>query len=105
VVFHALGNTSDRPEGMDHYVESFPLKDLVDPTRNYLLALDLDNKPLSDDHGAPLRIVAPYDIGYKSIKYVTRIEFTKESSPGWWTLANPIYPVNAPVPASRLRTK
>jgi DMSO/TMAO reductase YedYZ molybdopterin-dependent catalytic subunit len=104
-VFHALGDTWDKPEGLDHYVESFPLKNLVDPAKEYLLSLDMDNKPLSDDHGAPLRLVTPYDLAYKSIKYVTRIELTKEPRPGWWTLANPIYPINAPVPASRLRIK
>ena len=68
-----------------------------------LLALSLDGKPLSHDHGAPLRVVSPYDLAYKSSKFVTRIHFSKSREPGWWTLANPVYPSEAPVPKSRLR--
>jgi DMSO/TMAO reductase YedYZ molybdopterin-dependent catalytic subunit len=104
-VFHSLGETGDKPGGLDHYIESFPVADLLDPKKECLLALSLDGKPLSHDRGAPLRVVSPFDLGYKGSKYVARIEFAKEARPGWWTLANPIYPVNAPVPSSRLRKK
>jgi len=105
VLFHALGETSSKPYGQQYYIESFSLKDLLDPEKKYLLALSMDDKPLSHDHGAPLRVVAPYNLGYKSIKYVTRIEFVEKPEPGWWTLANPIYPINAPVPEERMRKK
>jgi DMSO/TMAO reductase YedYZ molybdopterin-dependent catalytic subunit len=104
-VFHALGTTSSRPDGLDHYVESLPLSTLLDGKKECLLALGMDGRPLTDAHGAPLRLVSPYDLGYKSIKYVTRIQFTREQQPGWWTLANPIYAVDAPVPPLRLRKK
>jgi hypothetical protein len=105
VVFHALGETEDKPKGQGHYIESYPFKELIDPQKEFLLALDMDGKPLIHDRGGPLRLVAPYDLGYKSIKYVTRLEFAKEQMAGWWTLANPVYPVNAPVPRNRLRKK
>lgn len=102
VVFHSLGKTTSRPGGLDHYVECLPLAELLDPRRVCLLALSLNGKPLTHDHGAPLRVVAPYDLGYKGAKFVTRIEFTRERQPGWWTLANPEYGVDAPVPGERL---
>jgi DMSO/TMAO reductase YedYZ molybdopterin-dependent catalytic subunit len=105
VVFHALGRTADQPEGLDHYVESFPIAELLDPRKQCLLALFMNGKPLTHDHGAPLRVVAPFDLGYKGAKYVTRIEFSKSGRPGWWTLANPIYPIDAPVPEERLRDR
>ena len=105
VIFHSLGETDDSPKGQHNYVESFPLHHLLDPKKECLLALTMNGTPLSHDHGAPLRVVAPYDLGYKNIKFVYRIDFSKEERPGWWTLANPIYPVNAPVPSSRLRQK
>lgn len=104
-LFHSLGETTGRPGGQSHYIESFSLKDLLDSQAECLLALDMDGKPLTHDHGAPLRVVAPYSLGYKNIKYVTRIEFIRDARPGWWTLANPIYPSVAPVPAHRLRKK
>jgi DMSO/TMAO reductase YedYZ molybdopterin-dependent catalytic subunit len=105
VLFHAIGETSSKPYGQKYYVESFPLKELLDPAKECLLALTMDGKPLSHDHGAPLRVVAPYDLGYKSIKYVKEIEFIEKPEAGWWTLANPIYSINAPVPPERLRKK
>jgi hypothetical protein len=105
VLFHALGETSSQPQGLRHYIECLPLAHLLDPAKECLLALKMDHSPLPQDHGAPLRVIAPYDLAYKSIKFVHRIEFVDKVSPGWWTLANPIYPVDAPVPASRLRKK
>ena len=105
VVFHSLGETGHKPRGQKHYLESFSIDQLLDPQQECLLALDLNDAPLSHDHGAPLRVIAPYDLAYKSIKFVTRIEFTSVPKPGWWTLANPVYPIDAPVPKSRLRQK
>lgn len=105
VTFHALGETDPMASGQSHYTESFPLEVLLDPKKECLLALTLNGKPLPHDHGAPMRVISPLDLGYKSIKFVNRIEFAAEQRPGWWTAANPIYPMNAPVPASRLRKK
>ncbi|ADK86325.1 oxidoreductase molybdopterin binding protein [Desulfarculus baarsii DSM 2075] len=105
VVLHAMGRTDRQPDGLDHYVECLPLADLADPQRQIILALTLDGKPLPADHGAPLRLIAPLDMAYKSIKFVDRLEFSATDRPGWWTAANPIYPSDAPVPAQRLRRK
>jgi DMSO/TMAO reductase YedYZ molybdopterin-dependent catalytic subunit len=105
VTFHALGETTDKPQGQKHYIESYPLQELLEPRRECLMALDIDGKPLSHERGAPLRFISPYDLGYKSIKFVSRVEFSQSPRPGWWTLANPIYPIQAPVPSDRLRKK
>jgi DMSO/TMAO reductase YedYZ molybdopterin-dependent catalytic subunit len=105
VLFHSFGTTGFEPQGQTHYIESFPLKELLDPTREVLLVIAMEGKPLSEEHGGPLRVIAPYDLAYKSIKFVTRIEFIKGERAGWWTLANPIYAIQAPVPEGRLRKK
>lgn len=105
VTFHSLGHTSSSPRGQGHYRESFSLTDLMDPAQEILLALDMDGQPLSHDRGAPIRLIAPYRQAYKSIKFVCRIEFTSQLQPGWWTLANPIYDVDAHVPKNRLRNR
>lgn len=91
VTFSSLGETRYKPGGRKNYVESFKLDGLLDTEEEILLALDKDGKPLSQDRGAPLRVIAPHRLGYKSIKFVNRIEFTDEKQLGWWTLANPIY--------------
>ena len=103
VVFHSLGKTPEPAQGINHYVESLPLEKLLDSSQKCLLALTMDGKPLSLDRGCPLRVVSPYDLGYKGSKHVTRIVFSAEQTPGWWTLANPIYPVEAPVSLERLK--
>jgi DMSO/TMAO reductase YedYZ molybdopterin-dependent catalytic subunit len=105
VLFHSFGITGSSPAGQSHYVESFPIGELIDPEREILLALTLDHKPLPEDYGSPLRLIAPYSLGYKSIKFLSRIELVKGERPGWWTLANPVYTIEARVPAKRLRTK
>ena len=105
VVFHSLGRTRGAPGGFDHYVESFPLEAALDPERRFILAIRQDGEFLSHAHGAPLRVISPLDLAYKSAKYVQRIEFSDKPQPGWWTMANPIYGINAPVPKRRLRGK
>jgi len=60
----------------DGYKTSLPLKDLMQ--QNVLLADQLDNKPLTLEHGAPIRIVAPDHYGYKNLKHIKRIEFYTE---------------------------
>ena len=105
VLFHSLGVTESSPRGQNHYIESFPLNELLDPGREILLVLTMDGRTLPEEHGGPLRLIAPYDLAYKSIKCISRIEFIKGERPGWWTLANPIYTTVARVPKSRLKRK
>jgi DMSO/TMAO reductase YedYZ molybdopterin-dependent catalytic subunit len=50
-----------------------------------MLALGLDGKPLSEPHGFPARVVMPRMYGYKSVKWVTRIEVqTHTEHVGYW---------------------
>ena len=60
-------------KAQDGYKTSLPLKDLLQ--QNVLLADRLDNKALSIEHGAPIRLVAPSHYGYKNVKHINRIEF------------------------------
>ena len=49
-----------------------------------MLALDMDGEPLSAPHGAPARVVMPQMYGYKSVKWVTRIEVRRDFVTGYW---------------------
>ena len=64
--------------GQDGARTSMPLADLLSP--DVLLADRLDGQPLSMEHGAPLRLVAPAHYGYKSVKHLHRIEFWRSSA-------------------------
>jgi DMSO/TMAO reductase YedYZ molybdopterin-dependent catalytic subunit len=49
-----------------------------------LLATHLNGKPLTVEHGAPLRLLAPMKLGLKNIKAITRITYTKDEPPDYW---------------------
>jgi len=54
-------------------------------SRDALLALDMDDAPLSEPHGFPARVVMPRMYGYKNVKWVTRIELeTNYDRIGYW---------------------
>jgi DMSO/TMAO reductase YedYZ molybdopterin-dependent catalytic subunit len=64
--------------GQDGARTSLPLDDLLAP--DVLLADRLDGQPLTIEHGAPLRLVAPAHYGYKSVKHLHRIELWRSSA-------------------------
>ena len=49
-----------------------------------LLATRLNGKPLTVEHGAPLRLVVPVKLGLKNIKAITRITYTKDEPADYW---------------------
>ncbi len=61
----------------DGFVTSLPLEDLLKP--NVLLADSLNGKPLTIEHDAPVRIVAPDHYGYKNPKHLDSIFFYREA--------------------------
>ena len=62
----------------DGYRTPLPLSDLL--AADVLLADTLNDQPLTVAHGAPIRLVAPAHYGYKSVKYLSRIEFWNDGS-------------------------
>lgn len=58
--------------GQDGYRTALLLADLLAP--EVLIADRLNDQPLTVEHGAPIRIVAPAHYGYKSAKHLDRIE-------------------------------
>jgi len=49
-----------------------------------LLGTHLNGKPLTVEHGTPLRLVAPVKLGLKNIKAITRITYTEDEPPDYW---------------------
>ncbi len=70
------------------YYESLDLHQARHPQA--LLATHLNDRPLDPEHGAPLRLRVPTQLGYKSAKWIARIEvvgsFAKIAggSGGYW---------------------
>ena len=49
-----------------------------------LLAYEMNGQPLTDRHGAPLRLVIPVKYGIKNIKRIARIEYTNDRPADYW---------------------
>lgn len=64
------------------YTESLYLQEATDP--NIMLAYEMDGKPLRTEQGFPVRLVVPNMYGYKSIKWVRRVEFSDKPLVGYW---------------------
>ena len=47
----------------------------------------------------PLRLVVPFKLAYKSVKWVTRIRFTAAEELGYWEVRG--YPAEAGIPADK----
>ncbi len=52
-----------------------------------MLVTGVYGKPLPNQHGAPLRLITPWKYGFKSIKSIVRIDFTREQPKTFWNTA------------------
>ena len=49
-----------------------------------MLAYEMDGKPLLREHGAPVRLIIPEMYGYKSVKWLERIDVVPRVQDGYW---------------------
>ncbi len=75
VIVHAAGG----------FTTNLPLEDFFG--EDVLFAEKHDGKPLTAEHGYPLRLVVPRLYFWKSAKWVTGIEFAERDRPGFWESA------------------
>jgi DMSO/TMAO reductase YedYZ molybdopterin-dependent catalytic subunit len=66
-----LAMVQPKPEARYVIYGSLDLRQAAHPQT--LLSLDLNDKPLDPDHGAPVRLKVPIQLGYKSSKWVRKI--------------------------------
>ena len=64
------------------YSTNLDLQTLLE--ENVILAHIHDGSILSPEHGYPLRLVVPNRYGWKSAKWINKIEFTDNNLPGFW---------------------
>ncbi|GCE47193.1 DMSO/TMAO reductase YedYZ molybdopterin-dependent catalytic subunit [Thermosporothrix hazakensis] len=64
------------------YTTNIPLTALDDD--DVLIALKHDGKPLTPEHGGPVRLIVPKLYGYKSAKWLDGFEFMEHDKPGFW---------------------
>ncbi len=74
VVFYSLG---DGPDGGVYY-DAHPIEQMSHHLT--MLALDMNDEPLSFGHGAPLRLRNEIQLGFKQVKWIKGVEFVAHFS-------------------------
>ena len=70
-------------ECADDYYESLDMATALHPQT--LLCYEMYGKPLTREHGAPLRLTVPTKVGYKQAKYLTSLKVTNVlEKVGYW---------------------
>jgi sulfoxide reductase catalytic subunit YedY len=69
------------------YVEGLRLDEAAHPLT--LLATGVYGRDLPNQNGAPLRLVIPWKYGFKSIKSIVKIRFTREMPGTTWSRSAP----------------
>jgi len=69
------------------YVEGLRLDEAMHPLT--LLAVGLYGKVLANQNGAPIRLVVPWKYGFKGIKSIVKIAFTRNQPPATWNISAP----------------
>ena len=66
----------------DGYTTNLPLEEMTKD--DVLLAWKWDGKPLTPEHGWPLRVVVPHKYGWKSAKWIWQLKFSERDEKGYW---------------------
>jgi nitrate reductase (NAD(P)H) len=67
-----------------YYGTSLKLNWAMDPNRGIMLAHKMNGEMLRPDHGKPLRVVVPGQIGGRSVKWLKRLIITAAPSDNWY---------------------
>ena len=87
VLFEMAGLAPDAAFATFHsasgiYKDSLSIKEALEPY--VMLAYMLNDEPLPQEQGKPLRLVMPRMFGYKNVKWVNRITLTSTQEAGYW---------------------
>ena len=69
------------------YVEGLRIDEAMHPLT--ILSVGIYGDVLPNQNGAPVRLVVPWKYGFKSIKSIVKISFTRSQPPTSWNIATP----------------
>ncbi len=70
--------------GHDGYSTNLPLEEALKP--DVLLVHTAEGRPLSREHGGPVRVVVPQLYAWKGAKWVSRLELMTHDQRGYWEI-------------------
>ncbi|MGA5541338.1 molybdopterin-dependent oxidoreductase [Mycobacterium sp. NPDC051198] len=80
VVFYSLADGAEPGHG--RYYDCHRIEHMREPMA--LLAYEMNGEPLSEAHGAPLRLRNELELGFKQVKWIEAVEFVADfRSVGW----------------------
>uniref|UniRef100_A0A7S3LNJ1 Cytochrome b5 heme-binding domain-containing protein n=1 Tax=Aplanochytrium stocchinoi TaxID=215587 RepID=A0A7S3LNJ1_9STRA len=71
-------------EGDDEYETSTPLAHVLKASNDCILATKMNGKPLTPDHGYPVRAILPGVAGARNVKWLKSIRLSREPSDSPW---------------------
>ena len=94
----------DRPLGTQPpFVRQVPLAKALHP--DTLIALTMNDRPLTADHGFPFRLIVPGWEGAYSVKWLTRLTATTREENGFWVSTAYRYPTRRGAPGAAVDPK
>lgn len=85
-LLEAAGPRTDAGFVMAHshtgYTTNLPLADVTGGKA--WIVWEFDGRPLTTEHGGPVRLLVPHLYFWKSAKWISRLELTAEDRPGFW---------------------
>ncbi|XP_062139581.1 sulfite oxidase, mitochondrial [Drosophila sulfurigaster albostrigata] len=81
---HVIFEGADLDPTSHPYGASIPLSKALDPRGDVLLAYEMNDQPLSRDHGFPIRVIVPGTVGARNVKWLTRIIVADHESDSHW---------------------
>lgn len=77
---HLVATGLDKDFQGEPFSSSIPLLRALDPENQVTLAYQMNDEPIPQDHGYPLRLVVPGYIGIRNCKWVCKLEISDEEA-------------------------
>lgn len=68
------------------YATSVPLKYVMDINNDVMLAYEMNDHPITPDHGYPLRLILPGWVGARSIKWLAKVWVSDQANDSYYHL-------------------
>ena len=89
--YHLQAILSETNQNDLTFVRALPIAEAVDPSSAIMVAYEMNGEPLTPDHGAPFRIIAPHWYAVASVKWLSRIDILTEPFTGEFQTGHYIY--------------
>ena len=73
-----------RFHAIDGMMASIGIEKAMNPYGDVIICYEMNGKPLPRDHGFPLRVIVPGYAAVRNVKWIQKIELSKEEAEGPW---------------------